>query len=70
MMGEVRFTQAKQSVPAPRRSQLAELDSCRARGNRFTIAQDARSRDHGPTTPLDRGNIAQTAKTRVRCDEP
>jgi hypothetical protein len=49
--------QAKRSVPAPRRSQLAELDSCCARGNRFTIAQHARSRDPGPTTHPDRGNV-------------
>jgi hypothetical protein len=46
---------AMRSVPAPRRSQLVELDSCRARGNRFTIAQDARSRDPGPKTQPDRG---------------
>lgn len=49
--------QAKRSVPAPRRSQLTELDSCRARVNRFTIAPDARSRDPGPTTPPDRANV-------------
>ena len=49
--------QVKRSVPAPRRSQLSDLDSCRARGNRFTIAQDAGSRDPGPTPNPDRANV-------------
>jgi hypothetical protein len=36
---------------------LVELDSRRARNNRFTIARDARNRDPGPTMHLDRRNV-------------
>jgi hypothetical protein len=60
-MGEVRFDASKRIVPASRRKQLAELDSYRARGNRFTIAQDARRRDHSPTTHPDRGMQVEIA---------
>ena len=37
--------------PAWRFKAKCNVDWCRARGNRFTIGQGARSRHHGPATP-------------------
>jgi hypothetical protein len=47
---------AEQRVSAPRRSQLAVSTAFCGRGARFTVAQDARRGDPGPTISWNLGN--------------
>jgi hypothetical protein len=51
---------AEQHLSARRRSQLAILTTCRARGPRFAVAQDTRWDEHGLTTTRNPGNVGLT----------
>jgi len=63
---EVRPTRAEQYISARRRGQLAVLTTCRTRGTRFVVAQNARKDEHGLTTIRNPANVGANGQPHVK----